>query len=323
MKRDERTLKRKEKGITLIALVITIIVLLILAGVSIAMLTGENGILTQAQKAKNKTDEASEKEGIELAVTASKLKNSPTLEILKENLEEEIRNQFGDDKEFSVKDNGDGSFLISMNDTDRKYYVENTGNVIDESKMLKISSAEELETFKENVNSGNTYEGWYVYLTNAITLDINEKWEPIGLYLQENTSPDTETNKPFKGIFDGNEYEIDGIYINTTDKAQGLFGLVNNGKILNLGIGENCSITTTASGGAVAGYLCNNSYANNCYNKTDITIGGYSGGVFGQLWSGTKIENCYNLGNVNVNENGLKNTIGGVVGQVNRRITNV
>ena len=48
----------KEKGITLIALVITIIVLLILAGVSIAMLTGENGILTQAQRAKNETEEA-------------------------------------------------------------------------------------------------------------------------------------------------------------------------------------------------------------------------------------------------------------------------
>ena len=48
----------KEKGITLIALVITIIVLLILAGVSIAMLTGENGILTQAQNASIKTGRA-------------------------------------------------------------------------------------------------------------------------------------------------------------------------------------------------------------------------------------------------------------------------
>ncbi len=41
---------RNQKGVTLIALVITIIVLLILAGVSIAMLTGDNGILTQANK---------------------------------------------------------------------------------------------------------------------------------------------------------------------------------------------------------------------------------------------------------------------------------
>ena len=53
---------KKENGITLIALVITIIVLLILAGVSIAMLTGENGILTQAQNAKNRTAEAEAKE---------------------------------------------------------------------------------------------------------------------------------------------------------------------------------------------------------------------------------------------------------------------
>ena len=56
-----KTNKNKEKnskGITLIALVITIIVLLILAGVSIAMLTGENGILTQAQRAKNETKNA-------------------------------------------------------------------------------------------------------------------------------------------------------------------------------------------------------------------------------------------------------------------------
>ena len=43
-------LKNNRQGITLIALVITIIVLLILAGVSIAMLTGDNGIITQAQK---------------------------------------------------------------------------------------------------------------------------------------------------------------------------------------------------------------------------------------------------------------------------------
>lgn len=43
---------KEAKGITLIALVITIIVLLILAGVTIATLTGENGILTNSKQAK-------------------------------------------------------------------------------------------------------------------------------------------------------------------------------------------------------------------------------------------------------------------------------
>ena len=50
--------KNKERGITLIALVITIIVLIILAGVSIGMLVGENGIITQAQRAKRETEQA-------------------------------------------------------------------------------------------------------------------------------------------------------------------------------------------------------------------------------------------------------------------------
>ena len=53
---------KRQKGITLIALVITIIVLLILAGVSISMLTGENGILTQAQNAKKQTEQAKSNE---------------------------------------------------------------------------------------------------------------------------------------------------------------------------------------------------------------------------------------------------------------------
>ena len=62
MQNITKNLNKKQKGITLIALVITIIVLLILAGVSIAMLTGENGILTQAQNAKNRTAEAEAQE---------------------------------------------------------------------------------------------------------------------------------------------------------------------------------------------------------------------------------------------------------------------
>ena len=60
MKQKER--KKLNKGITLIALVITIIVLLILAGISIAMLTGQNGILAQAQKAKTETENAAANE---------------------------------------------------------------------------------------------------------------------------------------------------------------------------------------------------------------------------------------------------------------------
>lgn len=64
---------REQKGITLIALVITIIVLLILAGVSIAMLSGENGILSQSRNAKKSQIEGEVSERIKLAVQAAKM----------------------------------------------------------------------------------------------------------------------------------------------------------------------------------------------------------------------------------------------------------
>ena len=59
------------KGITLIALVITIIVLLILAGVAISMLSGENGILRKASNAKLYTEGETELEGVKLSATAA------------------------------------------------------------------------------------------------------------------------------------------------------------------------------------------------------------------------------------------------------------
>ena len=63
---------REQKGITLIALVITIIVLLILAGVSIAMLTGENGILTKATQSTQETAKGEAVEAVKLAVSTVK-----------------------------------------------------------------------------------------------------------------------------------------------------------------------------------------------------------------------------------------------------------
>ena len=68
--------KQMNKGITLIALVITVIVLLILAGVTIATLTGDNGILTRAQEAKEKTEEATKREEAELADLNSYIDNN-------------------------------------------------------------------------------------------------------------------------------------------------------------------------------------------------------------------------------------------------------
>ena len=69
--RNTKQLIKTSNGITLIALVITIIVLLILAGVTIATLTGDNGILGKAKTAKTTNDEEKAKEQIKIAIMGS------------------------------------------------------------------------------------------------------------------------------------------------------------------------------------------------------------------------------------------------------------
>ena len=65
----QKRIQKNSKGITLIALVITIIVLLILAGVTIATLTGDNGILGKANEAKTKSDIVEVKEQAQLDIS--------------------------------------------------------------------------------------------------------------------------------------------------------------------------------------------------------------------------------------------------------------
>ena len=65
----KKTLKRNE-GITFIALVVTIIVLLILAGISINMLMGQNGILSKATTAKTQTESTNARDELALAITS-------------------------------------------------------------------------------------------------------------------------------------------------------------------------------------------------------------------------------------------------------------
>ena len=130
----ERLNINKNKGITLIALVITVIVLLILAGVSIAMLTGENGILNQAKKAKEETEIASEEEKVKLATSGALLQDNGK-SIIQSNLQSELSKYF-DTEDFSVSsgtnDEGKNGFIVTVTESvkeGRKYFVSQNGKV--------------------------------------------------------------------------------------------------------------------------------------------------------------------------------------------------
>ena len=121
MKENKIKKQNEEKGITLIALVITIVVLLILAGVSIAMLTGNNGILSQAQKAGEETELGEEKEAIRLAYNGAKIKKQGGA-VTDVDL----------DEQFSLNDTkadaeGNSPITVTFTESLRKYTIDENG----------------------------------------------------------------------------------------------------------------------------------------------------------------------------------------------------
>ena len=120
-------LRKTNSGITLIALVITIIVLLILAGVTIATLTGDNGILTKATEAKDKTEEGEEEEKVKLSVAGALAKDNGG-EIKEQYLDEELASQFGE-KGTDYNLEGSGPFTVTILGSGRKYIVNKDGSV--------------------------------------------------------------------------------------------------------------------------------------------------------------------------------------------------
>ena len=118
---NEKNNKFSNKGITLIALVITIIVLLILAGVTIATLTGEDGLLRKAINARNATNESQAKEKVELLLSEYRILKETDNKQLGDFLEEKKTNeeidnyemQSGDEKVWIVQVNGYKYKIIS------------------------------------------------------------------------------------------------------------------------------------------------------------------------------------------------------------------
>ena len=145
---------KNNKGVTLIALIITIIVLLILAGIGITMVVGQNGILSRAQEAKTTTAEKAAKEKVELSVSGA-IARSNYGELTTENLKEEVRKYSGEitGNEFPVTVIIDG----------KEYIVTSNGKV---SKDTLASLGISNENIGEYIDLGNN-----VIKTDATTDD--------------------------------------------------------------------------------------------------------------------------------------------------------
>lgn len=154
-------LKKNQKGITLIALVITIIVLLILAGVSIATLTGENGVLTQAQNAKTETDKAGIIESAQVDLLDKQAENQSGI-ISQTDLEKVLGKYFELPEDFADKvKNGEDVELQT------KAEYGNYNIKLSEIYDGKIEQVQTQEPISKTVN----YVGYYADLTGNGSVD--------------------------------------------------------------------------------------------------------------------------------------------------------
>ncbi len=127
-------MNKNSKGITLIALVITIIVLLILAGVTIAMVLGQDGIFKKAQTAGEKTTESQEIEVIKLAMNTIRT-NDWENKIRKKELvtAEELKTEIERGGEYTVEVNGGSNLTVNYTNpgsSENTYLVTQEGQII-------------------------------------------------------------------------------------------------------------------------------------------------------------------------------------------------
>jgi hypothetical protein len=168
----------------------------------------------------------------------------------------------------------------------------------------KLSTGAELAWFANAVNTGsNTVNG---VVANDIDL-ANFDWTRIG----NNTAA-----YQYKGVFDGGNYTIDGLYINNTTAYQGLFGYINGATVRNLTVkGHVTSIPTAAASytGGIIGYSAGASTITNCHNQVTVSGKQYTGGVLGYAASAAlTITDCSNSANIA----STTTYVGGIAGSV-------
>ena len=326
----------KQRGITLIALVVTIVVLLILAGVSINALFGNDGIILRAKDTKKVTDLSSLKDEIGIVIQSRNINKMAGLPV--GSFKEELENGISGNKTVEAIGNiGDTCYVTREEATVTVYdngdIIDGKADIwdgtskskptVDESKNWHIYTPEEMKYFEEFVNGKLTDEekegleitdSTIVYLENDIDMGARQEngvltagkaWEPIGV----------DNAGKFTGIFEGNNHTIKGIYVKKDGNFAGLFG--NSNTIQNLTIADSYIEATGSAVGGIAGAVRDGKILN-CINKSIVAGGGYIvGGIAGQF-KGEKIENCVNEGKIT---GGIENSYGQVAGIVGNMVT--
>ena len=347
---------RNQRGITLLALVITIIVLLILAGITISAITGDNGIIGNAGQAKEETEIANEKEILEKAIVQSMgniVEEELQSELDKETGEgktqatdagEEFEVLFKESNRYYTVDKDGNVGEVNIYEEDEypgDITVGKDGETLDgsEEKPYEIWCIEDLVKLSQMVNEENqSFANKYIVLKTNLKFNSNFSYmnpdtTEFDTYLGgdgttsliEQLSKDRNGFVPigkdmygvnFKGIFDGQNYMIENIYINKSSNA-GLFGCTTNrAEICNLTVQGNIIVGEGESNPLRAGGIvawAGTTLIENCHSQVSIKGKAYGmGGIIGITNNNmVTLRNVYTIGKIN-----CSTTKGGIVGQI-------
>lgn len=180
-------------------------------------------------------------------------------------------------------------------------------STVDETQRLSagtysISSAEELQKLATITNAGLLDPGSEFVLANDINL-AGISWTSIGKVVIDDASGDLDTTYAFKGTFDGNGHVIKNLtqsLILPSDTMMidscGLFGVINNAEIKNLGI-EEANLRTTGGytvAGPLGGVVFDNTDIYNVYASGTVKAEYMGGGLLGVVMS--------NIGSVTITD---------------------
>ena len=283
----------KVRGITLIALVVTIVILLILAAVTISFALGRAGILKRAENARDEWEVAALEEQKQMDLLAKWLDSYDGV---------------GEGFDLSVKQVNDSNPGI----------MEGTGT---QSDPFVINSIDDLMGFSAEVSQGNNFESNYIKLGQTLDFNSSKSYvleEAKNIILQNGFDPIGSMNKKFSGNFDGNKCAILNL---KTDSAYsgGLFGVVGKGSsnesiyVKNILVTGNVKVTSgeeiTAGAGIIGACTGGTIQLENLNNAVNVTVNankmsnGAAGGIVGIVYTAeVNITNCTNTGEITLYE---------------------
>ena len=318
--------------------ILNIIVLLILAGISIGAITGNNGIIGGAQDAKEETEISQEKEIVELSSVQAMGKNNRG-RITKENLQESLEKNAKNKTNVYTLD--EENLIVEFKKSKRVYNVDSEGNVKEEDSNILVSdttpgefegsgtetdpfiimSIEDLvylaETTKED---SKNYNGQYIKFGKSLNFESELSYadyqtteyndflgveNSIGL-MEALANEEYSGFNPlgsFEGTLDGDGKSLKNMYINKAGNA-GLIEEMQNGTVNNLAITWKRICTGNYAGSISA----NDGTVSNCISRVNIeATGNYIAGIIGGEGNHRNIINCENYGNIKGN-----NYVGGI-----------